>query len=87
MEHEGSLPHHNSPSSVTILSQIYPGQAPSQTIYCRPVLILSSSHLHLSLQSGFFSPTSPSKHQESPFSPYVLHAAPISFFIWPLEKE
>ena len=78
---------HNSPPSVTILSQIYPSQSPSNTIYCRFILILSSSHLHLRIQSGFFPPTSPSKHHESPFSPYVLHAPPISFLIWSLETE
>jgi hypothetical protein len=72
---------HNSLPPVPILSQVNPVHAHPTT--WRFILILSS-HLRLGLPSGRLPSGLPTKILYAPlFSPYMLHAPPVSFFsIW-----
>jgi hypothetical protein len=75
---------HKSPPLVPILNQINPIHTiPSHPISLRSILIMST-HLHLGLPSGLFPSGFPTNILHAfLFSPFVLHALPISF-LWAL---
>jgi len=77
---EGSLPFHNSPPLVRILSQINSFHV-SHTISWKFMLILSS-HPRTGFPSGLFPSGFPTKTlYATHVPPYVPHALPISFFL------